>query len=311
MQTQLDQLWWRKYRPKSLSEYVFQNEAQRQAIENLVKEKSIPHLLLAGMQGSGKTALAEILIESLGLDPIDVLTINASDENNVDMVRDKIKSFVTTYAMGPFKVIFLDEADYLTQNGQAILRVMMAEYADVARFIIACNHENKILPAIRSRCQRYHFKASNVNDVTELVVQILLKEKVKFDLDLVDKYVSVGYPDIRQILNLLQQHTVDRVLIDPTDTQNGSGDYKFQLIDLLDTDGWKAMREVACANVLPDEWEDIYRFLYENLHKSPKFAKKDKWDAGIIQIAEFLDRHGRSSDPEINAAALFIELEHI
>lgn len=307
MTEKVHKLWCEKYRPQSISEYVFHDSNQKAAIMKMITEKSIPHLLFSGVAGSGKTTLAQILIKELQIDEIDVLTINASDENSVDVMRDKIKSFIITYSMGPFKVIHLSEADYITPQGQGIMRHMMEEYADQARFILTCNYEHKIIPAIKSRCQHFRFKASDKNDIAEYVVGILASERVKFDLSLIDKYISIGYPDIRKIVNLLQQNTSSGILHEPI-TTGESGDYKFQLLDLIESDNWQEARKLICENVVAEEWEDIYKFLYENLHKTPKFTNQDKWEEGILVIAEHLYKHTICSDAEINAAAMFIRL---
>jgi replication factor C small subunit len=172
--SQLETLWCEKYRPKVLSDYVFHDENQRQSFTKMVETKSIPHLLLSGIQGTGKTSISKILINECDIDETDVLIINASDENSVDIIRDKIKGFITTYAMGEFKIILLEESDYITPSGQAVLRVLMEEYADVSRFILTCNYENKIIPAIKSRCQHFRFKAAERNSIAEYLAILFL-----------------------------------------------------------------------------------------------------------------------------------------
>jgi DNA polymerase III delta prime subunit len=303
----LEKLWVEKYRPQVLKEYVFHDEKQQQAFSKMVEQKSIPHLLLSGVQGTGKTTIARILINECDVEETDILIINASDENSVDVIRDKIKGFITTYALGDFKVILLEEADYITPNGQAVLRVLMEEYSNEARFILTCNYENKIIPAIRSRCQHFRFKAGDRDDISEYVATILIHEKVKFDLQTLDKFISIGYPDIRKIVNTMQQHTHSGVLTIPS-SQGEVGDYKYELLDLIQLDKWVKMREIVCGNVSGEEWEDLYRFLYENLHRAPKFENTQRWEEGIIIVADHLYKHTLSADPEINAAAMFIKL---
>ena len=304
---QLEILWTERHRPKSLDEYVFHDEKQEQAFSHMVESKSIPHLLLSGTPGSGKTTIAKIIITECEIEETDVLIINASDENSVDVIRDKIKGFISTYAMGEFKIVLLEEADYISPSGQAILRVIMEDYSDVARFILTCNYENKIIPAIKSRCQHYRFKSPDRNNVTEYIAAVLIKERVKFDLPLLDRYVSVGYPDIRKIINLAQQHTFNQTL-QPLASQGEAGDYKFELIDLIEQDKWKTARELVCENVVGEEWEEVYRFLYENIEKAPKFKNSSKWEEAIITIAEHLYKHSISADPEICMAACLIRL---
>lgn len=303
-------LWVEKYRPQSLGEYTFHDDSQRKTVEQFVEDRTIPHLLFSGVQGTGKTALALVLIKELDVETTDVLTINASDENSVDVMRDKIKSFVSTFAMGDFKIVHLEEADYITPNGQAVLRRMMEEYADSARFILTCNYENKIIPAVKSRCQHFRFKKHNVDEVTETVAKILLQEKTKFDLDLLDKYVRSGYPDIRKIINLLQQNSHGGTLM-PLTSDGEANDYKFELLDLIERDDWFQARKLTCGQVAAEEWEDVFRFLYENIDKAPKFATQSKWEEAIVTIADHLHRHALVADPEINASAMFIRLSQL
>jgi replication factor C small subunit len=300
-------LWVEAYRPKTIDEYIFHDAQQRAAVMRMINDKSIPHLLFSGVQGSGKTTLARILIAAMEADTTDVLLINASDERGIDTFRDKIKSFATTMPVGVFKIILLEEADNLTPDAQGALRRFMEEYADVARFILTCNYENKVIPPLKSRCQHYHFKATDKNDVAEYLINILAQERVVFDLPLLDKYIAYGYPDIRKIVNMLQQNAVDGKLQAPK-FEGTASDYKFKLIDLVERDKWLDARKLVCGNVTSDEWEDVYRFMYENISRAPKFQQKDKWEEAIIVIAEHLYKHSIVADPEINAAAMFIRL---
>ena len=305
-----NKVWVEKYRPTIKDEYIFHDKTLEAAVNKMIADKSIPHLLLSGVQGSGKTTLSQILVSELGVDETDVLVINASDENSVDVMRDKIKGFISTFAMGDFKVVRLEEADYITLNGQGVLRNMMDDYQEVARFILTCNYENKIIPALKSRCQQFRFKAGDKIDITEYVAGILMAEKVKFDIDTLDKFVAIGYPDIRKIVNLLQQHTSETGVLH-LPLQDEAGDYKFKLLDFIERDKWLDARLLCCENVVAEEWEDIYRFLYENLEKAPKFQNHDKWEAGIVILADRLYKHGIVADPELNAAAMFIQLTQV
>ena len=308
--TNLDKLWAEKWRPKSLNECVFQDSTHQKAFTKMVAARSIPNLLLSGVPGSGKTTISRILIQEVGLEDTDVMTINASEENSVDTIRDKIKAFITTFAFGPFKIVHLQEAAYITPNGQNALNVMIEEYSDTVRFILTCNHENKIIPALKSRCQHYRFQAFDKNDIAEKIATILAGEKIKFDLDLVDKYVVMGYPDIRKITNLVQQNSIDGVLLPPT-SDGEVGDYKFELIECIQSDNWQQARKIVGASVLPEEYEYVYRFLYENLDKSKKFSNKDLWEAGIVIIAEHLYKNSLCADSEINLAACLIRISQV
>lgn len=319
--TDTHKLWVEKYRPETIDAYIFHDPNQKAAVMRMINDKSIPHLLFSGSAGTGKTTLARILVRAMEIDRTDVLILNSSDENSVDVMRDKIKSFISTVAFGPFKIVYLEEADRLTPHAQEVMRNMMEAYADHARFILTCNHENRITAPIKSRCQHFHFKAADQVEITEYCINILAAEKVKFSLPLLEKYVAYGYPDIRKIINLLQQNTVDddgefegrkyRRLAIPTFEGVGEGDWKFSLLDLIEANKWTEARLLLCEQVIPEEWEEVYRFLYENLDKAPKFQDRDKWEEGIIIIAEFLYKHGICADPEINAASMLIQLGRV
>jgi len=300
-------LWVEKYRPKTIDEYIFQNQQHRTTIGRMIADKTIPHLLLSGSPGSGKTTLAQILVSAMELESTDVLTINASDERGIDVFRDTIKNFSTTFAMGPFKIIHLEEADQLTPTAQMALKSFMEEVSDYVRFILTCNHVNKVIEPIRSRCQEFFFKAADVNDVAERMIEILALERVQFDLDTVDKYIARGYPDIRSIINTLQQNTTDGTLHAPED-EGVVGDYKYKLLNALEANKWHEARKIVCASVTADEWENLFRFMYNNVHRVPSLSQQDKWEEAIIVIAEHLYKHSIVADPEINVAAMFIRL---
>ena len=303
-----DFLWCEKFRPKSITEYVFHDAQQRAAFSKMINEKTIPHLLLSGVQGSGKTTIAQILSRSMDIDDTDILVINASDERGIDTFRDTVKNFASSMSMGAFKIVHLEEADMLTPQAQAALKRFMEEVHETVRFILTCNHENKIIPPIKSRCQHFHFKAGDKNDIAEYLIRILSTEKIKFDLDLLDKYVAQGYPDIRKIVNNLQQNTIDHILMPPF-AEGAVGDYKFILLELLEENKWVDARTLLCNTVPNNEWEDVYRFLYDNIARVPQFeADKNKWEEAILIIAEYLYKNGLVADQEINCAACMIRL---
>lgn len=307
----LQQSWADKYAPPTLDEYIFQSPQERAEFAKMVKDRSIPnHLLFTGVHGTGKTSLAKILINSLELDPVDVLTIPASNENSVDTVRDKITNFVSTYAMGSFKIVLLDEVDFFSLSGQGALRNVMDEYKPVSRFILTCNYAYKVLPELKSRCNVYNFKAHDKTDIAEMVAKILLAEKIRFDLTLLDKYIDIAYPDVRKIINLTQQFTHEGVLHEPMmDLQEGA---KLSIFDYLEKGEWTVLRKHACEIVAQEEWTDVYRLLYENLDKAPVFSKdQGKWEEGIVTIADYLYKHSIVADSEINFAACIIRLQQI
>lgn len=302
-------LWEKKYQPHHISEYIFHDKSHEDCVMEMIKNKSIPHILMSGTQGSGKSVLAAILIDNMGLDETDVLVINASDENSVDTVREKVTNFVSTAPMGLFKILLFEEFDYMTIQAQAAMRNLMVEYGESVRWIATCNYLHKIIPAMQSRFTvKFKFKSSDRDDVAEYLANILACEKVSFDLDTLDKYIDIGYPDVRSIVGSLQQYSINGRLQAPISTESSSNDYKFKLIDCIEQDKWVDARKLVCANVQKEEYEDVYRFLYENLNTSNKFKDNDKWEEGIIIIADHLYRHTSVADAEINAAAMFIRL---
>jgi DNA polymerase III delta prime subunit len=300
-------LWVEKYKPSSIDQYIFHSEDHKKQFLKMIKNRDIPNLLLSGAPGSGKSTLSNILVTALNIDDCDLLRINASDENSIDVMREKISSFVSTYAIGGhFKIVQLEEADYLTLNAFAMLRGMMEDNSNNARFILTCNYENKIIPPVKSRLQHFHFKSPSLEETTIRCAEILATECVDFDLDVLDKYIASAYPDIRKIINLLQQHSLDNKLITPTTAD--SSDYNFKIIELLEKGDLRELRKVVCENVSREEYEGLYRFLYENIKRVPKFSDVDAFEGAIVQIASYLYKHGICADPEINFAALCIEL---
>ena len=180
----MKELWVEKYRPNTVSGYVFRDDAQRNQVNTWIKEKTIPHLLFSGNAGIGKTTLAKLLFNELEIQDLDILEINASRTNSVDDVRDKIINFVQMIPFGDFKVVLLDEADYLSPNAQAALRGVMEEYHTTARFVLTCNYENRIIPAIHSRCQGFHIAKVDQTEFTARVATILITEGITPDLDI-------------------------------------------------------------------------------------------------------------------------------
>jgi replication factor C small subunit len=186
----MKELWVEKYRPNTVDGYVFRDNHQKEQVQSWIQQKSIPHLLFSGAAGIGKTTLAKVLFNELDLNPLDVLEINASRTNSVEDVRDKIVNFVQMIPFGDFKVVLLDEADYLSPNAQAALRGVMEEYHTTSRFILTCNYPNRIIPALHSRCQGFHIERVDITEFTARVATILVEENVEFDLDTLDTFVK-------------------------------------------------------------------------------------------------------------------------
>jgi replication factor C small subunit len=305
----MKQLWVEQYRPKDIDGYVFRDEAQRDQVKQWIKEGTIPHLLFSGAAGIGKTTLAKILINALQIDEYDVLEINASRTNSVDDVRDKITNFVSTMPFGDFKIVLLDEADYLSPNAQAALRGVMEEYAQTARFIMTCNYPHKIIPALHSRCQGFHIEKVDHTEFTARAATVLVTEGVEFDIDTLDSYVKATYPDLRKCLNLLQMNTVDLKLKRPSETGTGTADYKLAMVDLFKAGKIREARTLLAAQARPEEMDEIFRWMYDNLDMWS--ATPEGQDEAILVIRKGLVNHVSCADAEINLSATLVELSQI
>lgn len=305
----MKQLWVEQYRPKDIDGYVFRDEAQREQVKQWIKAGSIPHLLFSGAAGIGKTTLAKILINALNIDAYDVLEINASRTNSVDDIRDSVVNFVSTMPFGQFKIVLLDEADYLSPNAQAALRGVMEEYSQTARFIMTCNYPHKIIPALHSRCQGFHIEKVDHTEFTARAATVLVTEGVDFDLDVLDTYVKSTYPDLRKCLNLLQMNTVDLKLKRPSETGGGTADYKLAMVDLFKSGKIREARTLLAAQARPEEMEELFRWMYDNLEMWGKTPEQQ--DEAILVIRKGLVNHVSCADAEINLSATLVELSQI
>jgi DNA polymerase III delta prime subunit len=285
---------------------VFRDDEQRQQVQAWIESGAIPHLLFSGSPGVGKTTLAKILIRALEVDDFDVLEINASRENSVDTIRDKITGFVQTMPFGNFKVVLLDEADYISPNGQAALRGVMETYHASARFILTCNYPNRVIPALHSRCQGFHIERVDVTEFTARMATVLVTESVEFDLDTLDTYIKSTYPDMRKCLNLCQMNSQDGHLGVPHGDEGGVKDWKIDAVNLFKAGKILEARKLICSTVRPEEMEDVFRWMYDNLDLWSKDVHKQ--DQAIIIIRNGYINIPMVADQEINLSATLVEL---
>jgi replication factor C small subunit len=248
------------------------------------------------------------LFNELEIDPLDILEINGSRTNSVDDVRNLIINFVQMIPFGDFKVVLLDEADYLTVNAQAALRGVMEEYHNTARFLLTCNYPHKIIPAIHSRCQGFHIEKVDIVEFTARVATILVEENIEFDLDTLDTFVKATYPDLRKCINTVQMNSLSGTLASPSQSDTGSGDYKVEMVELFKAGKISDARKLLCSQARPEEMEEIFRWLYDNVEIFGDEATQNK---AILIIKQGLVDHTLIADAEINLAATLIRLGNL
>lgn len=304
-------LWVEKYRPDTLDGYVFKNKQMEEKIKEWVtnptnKKIPIPHILFSGKPGTGKTTAARMLCNELNVDQGDIMEINASRENNVETVREKIGNFCHTWPIGGYKVIILDEFDGFSPKAQMILRGEVERHSDSVRFILTANYKNKIIPALMSRFQSFNLDTLDLESYVTRVIEILQSENVDFDVEILDEFINTAYPDLRKCINTLDQHVVNGVLTQLTEVQETSLDYLEEAVELFKSGRQIDARKLIVSNANQDDYDDIYRFFYKN----PQIFSETQegQDEVIVLVAKGLRNHTLVADQEINLAATIIEL---
>ena len=306
----MKELWVEKYRPKTVDGYVFVDDAQREQVQQWIRDGSIPHLLLSGPAGTGKTTLAKMLIHELGVDEYDVMYANGSKEARKINWVDQLISFCQTMPFGTFKVVLIDEADYMNQQSvQPALRNLMEDYSHSVRFILTCNYPTKIIPPLHSRCQGFHISKTDHTEFTARAATVLVSEGVEFDLDVLDTYVKATYPDLRKCLNLLQPNSQSGQLAAPRSSDKSLGDWRLECVDLFKQGRIREARTLLCQSATPEESEDIFRWMYDNLDLWG--TTPEQQDQAIVIIRDGLAKIPLVADQEINLSATLIELAGI
>jgi replication factor C small subunit len=306
----MKELWVEKYRPKTVDGYVWVDDAQREQVQSWIKDGSIPHLMLSGSAGTGKTTLAKMLINELGVDEYDVMYANGSKEARKVEWVDRLISFCQTMPFGKFKVVLIDEADYMNPNSvQPALRNLMEDYSQSVRFILTCNFPHKIIAPLHSRCQGFHITKTDHTEFTARVATVLLEENVVFDMDVLDSYVKATYPDLRKCLNLVQPNSQSGTLAAPSSSDKSAKDWKLDCVDLFKRGKIREARTLLCQSSSPEEAEDVFRWMYDNLDLWGDTPERQ--DQAIIIIRNGLVNNNAVADTEINLSATLIELSQI
>lgn len=306
----MKELWVEKYRPSTVDGYVFVDDAQREQVAQWIQDGTIPHLMLSGSAGTGKTTLAKLLINELGLDEYDVMYANGSKEARKVEWVDKLIGFCQTMPFGKFKVVLIDEADYMNPNSvQPALRNLMEDYSQTVRFILTCNFPNKIIAPLHSRCQGFHITKTDHTEFTARVATVLVTEGVEFDLDTLDTYVKATYPDLRKCLNLVQPNSVTGTLVAPSSADKSTRDWRLDCVDLFKHGKIREARTLLCQSSSPEEAEEVFRWMYDNIDLFG--ATPEQQDQAIVIIRNGLVNNNAVADVEINLSATLIELGQI
>ena len=300
-------LWVEKYRPDSLESYIG-NEHLKSKIKLYLENGDLPHLLLYGRAGTGKTTLAKLLVNNIECDH---LYINASDENSVDTVRNKVRNFASTIGFKDMKVIILDECDYITPNAQAALRNLMETFSKHTRFILTCNYVERIIDPIQSRCQSFQIVPPSRKEVAVHLTSILKEEEADFEMDDVATLVNGGYPDIRRVINFAQRQIVDgKLSIDQNNlvaVDLNVNVFSSQIVNVLKTqskkDAFVTIRKMLADNQISD-FADLFRLLYDEVDDYGKGHIAEC----ILTIAKYQLSDAQVVDKEINSMAMLIEI---
>lgn len=308
----MKQLWTEKYRPKDIDGYVFKDEKQKKQIKQWIGQGALPHMLLSGAPGTGKSTLIKVLLNELKVDPFDVLEVNASKDNGVDFIRETITKFSETMGYGDMRYIFLDEADGLSPAAQGVLRGTMEKYANSVRFLLTCNYPHKVIPAIKSRCEtgRMHIEKLDTSEYYMRLVNVLDLENVEIDPDALEAIVKIAYPDLRRGISLVQANSFNGKLQLPDDGAEVVADYKLDMIALFRAKKYKEARQLICSQVQQEEYEDMFKFMYQNIDV---WAEGDvnKENQALLVIRDGLVNHTMCADIEINLSATLVELEMV
>jgi replication factor C small subunit len=292
-------LWIEKYRSQTLEQYIG-NDAVKTRIADCIASNDIPHFIFSGTAGTGKTTLAKLIVSNI---KCDYLYLNASDENGIDMIREKVKGFASSATFNPIKIVILDEADFLTQPAQAALRNIIEEYSINTRFILTCNYIERLIEPLTSRCEIHILKPPSMPDVARhICTNILDVEGVKYDIKNVALLIKEHYPDIRSVIKYLQAGVKDNEF----QWIELNTDWLTRVVEVLksrDKKAWYTIRQIV-ADAQVDDFQVAYRFLFENLEK---YSYGHDAEISVV-LDDHIWRAGVVPDKEINFAAAIAKI---
>lgn len=296
-------LWVERYRPSGLEGYVG-NEHIIQKVNIYIENNDVPHLLLHGDAGTGKTTLAKIIVNAIDCD---YLYINASDERGIDTLREKIRGFAASVGFKTWKVVILDESDYLTRDAQAALRNLMETFSKSTRFILTCNYPEKVIDPIQSRCQTFEIIPPTKKDVAKRLNDILINEGIQFEMQDLAVIVNSGYPDIRRVINAAQRQVINgRLVIDKQSSIEST--YSEKIVDILKSGVDTKSKFTQIRQILADSKVRDYTKLYSTLYERVDEYAGNKVGTTIVNIAEAQYKDSLVVDKEINVMAMFVNI---